>query len=108
MLNRREMELIMPEYVYVPVEAQLCADIIRFSDGELDPFRLANDQLRNFVERTVAMNWELWGDRAYEVAEKYAPEVLEQWSKQDERRSAERRENNRPLVWKDVSVPAES
>jgi hypothetical protein len=94
--------------VYVPIGAELVTDIIRYSDGRLDPFQLANDQLRNFVERTIESNWELWGDRIDEVAEKYAPDVWERWNKEGVRLSAERREDSQPLVWKEISVSAGS
>jgi hypothetical protein len=86
------------------LEADLVTDIIRYSDGRVDPFRLANDQLRNFVERSIETAPELWGDRLAEVAEKYAPDVWERWSKEEP--SEHRRSNNQSLYWKGVTVPA--
>jgi hypothetical protein len=93
--------------IYVPIDAELITDIIRFSDGELDPFVLASDQLRNFVERSVETAPELWSDRLDEVAQKYAPDVWKRWMKEDES-LRERREDSRPLVWKEVSIRAGS
>jgi hypothetical protein len=40
--------------------------------------------------------------------EKYAPDVWKRWNKEDEIQSDERREGNRPLVWKEVSIRAGS
>jgi hypothetical protein len=101
----------MPEMtrkIYGPLDADLVTDIIRYSDGKVDPFDMANTQLRSFVERSVETVPTLWGDRIDEVAEKYAPDVFERWDREDERRSAEWRENNQPLVWKEISVSAGS
>jgi hypothetical protein len=47
-------EPIMPTPVFCGVlDFELIADVFRFSDGGLNPFALANDQLRNFVELSV-------------------------------------------------------
>ena len=93
----------MAKQIYGPLDADLVADTIRFSDGHLDPFALANDQLRNFVERSVETARELWGERLDEVAEKYAPQVWERWNKESGELGAYRRENQ-ALVWKEISV----
>ena len=65
------------------LEYELTTDIIHFSDGGLNPFRLANEELRRFLERTVETAPELWGDRLEEVAEKYAPALWERWHRED-------------------------
>jgi hypothetical protein len=99
----------MPNQTIEGLDYELVADIIRFSDGRLDPFEMANDQLRNFVERTVEfLGADLWGDRLDEVAEKYAPDVWKRWQEEDATRAESRREENRPLVWKEITVPAGS
>jgi hypothetical protein len=100
-------EPVMPE-VCIPINAELVRDIILYSDGKLDPFTLANDQLRYFIERSVETAPEHWGDHLYEVAEKYAPWVREHLDKDEARLSAKLHEDNQPLVWKEISVPAGS
>src|SRR5437762_13873595 len=100
------------EVIYVPIDRELYHDIVLFSEGNFDPSRLAEDQLRDFVARTIEFQSDLWGDRLYEVAEKYAPDVLERWRAEDEtaaeKSAAERSEARKPLVWKEISVPANS
>jgi hypothetical protein len=98
----------MPNQVYAPIDAELVTDIILYSDGRLDPFTLANDQLRHFIERSVETAPEHWGDHLYEVAEKYAPWVCKQLDKDEASLSAKLREDNQPLVWKEIEVAAGS
>jgi hypothetical protein len=95
---------MFPKISMGAMSAELCSDVVRFSDGRLDPFETAAEQLRNFVERSVETAPELWGDRLDEVAEKYAPHVWKSWIKDDERRSEHWRADNQPLVWKGISV----
>jgi hypothetical protein len=95
----------MPDtMIYIPVNKELYDDIIRFSDGSIDPAELVDTELQSFLERTVEGNGELWGDRLYEVAAKYAPEVLERWRREDAEGFKEREEASRPLVWKEVTI----
>lgn len=88
----------MPETIYVPFPKRLYDDVIRFSDGKIDPVHLATEQLETFIERTINdVDW--WGERWPEVAEIYAPTEYESWKKSAEGRSA------RPLIWKSLTLP---
>ena len=97
------------EMVYIPFPRKLYNDIVRFSDGRIDPSGLAGDTVQNWVERNVeSADYDNWGERLEEVAEKYAPHVLERWEREDAALQKNRREENKPLVWKDVSIPSGS
>ena len=94
--------------IYVPMDRELYDDIIRFSDGELDPATVAEEQLRYFVERTIDAAQEYWSDdRLEEAAEKYAPQALERWRQHDEQRLSEFAEERKPMVWKEVTIQNE-
>ena len=51
---------------------------------------------------------ECWGDRIVEVAELYAPHVAERWEQEDEAERKEWRAQNKPLVWKEITISAGS
>jgi len=95
--------------VFGPYDRGLITDIIRFSDGQIDPFELADSLLRDWVERSVEDNPDVWdtipsGDRSAEVAAKYAPEVYARWQQDEMKASEVQRAENRPLVWKGVTI----
>lgn len=102
----------MPENViYIPFPRKLYDDIVRFSDGRLDPVDLAERKVRSFVEDTFELGSnavDYWDDRAEEVAEEYAPHVAERWRQEDQSAREERRAENKPLVWKEVTISAGS
>jgi hypothetical protein len=87
------------DVIYVPFPRELYDNIIRFSDGRLDPIELAVDQLEQFVDRN-AFEERLWGDRWEEVAKAYATGQYEAWLKENESRA-----KLRPLIWKSLTVP---
>jgi hypothetical protein len=89
----------MSDTIYVPFPKSLYNDVIRFSDGKVDPVALAVDQLEAFIERTIDQtDW--WGDRWSEVAEIYAPDALEAWQKRNMDRPV-----RRPVIWKSLTLP---
>ena len=100
----------MPETViYAPFPRALYDDIVRFSDGEVDPVEMAVQQLYDLMERSaddVLFDW--FGERAVEFAAIYFPELLEEWEKRDAARVEESLARIKPLIWKAVSVPAGS
>ena len=51
---------------------------------------------------------EHWGDRSEEAAEEFAPHVAERWRQEDEAALKERLAENKPLVWKEVTISAGS
>jgi hypothetical protein len=109
----------MTEYVYLPFPKQLYDDLIRFSDGRCDPMYWAVDRLEQWIESNFysecnGNGWrsdsfmDQFSDRIEDFAEEYYPWALAHWEKQGERHIAERRESRRPLVWKAVTIAAES
>jgi hypothetical protein len=100
----------MPNIIYVPFDRELYDDVIRFSDGKLDPVDLADSRLRSWIETSLefgdAKEWA--EDRLEELAEKYASHVLERWKKEDAQQHRQRNAENRPLVWKEVTIPSGS
>jgi hypothetical protein len=104
------MELVMPDIIYVPFDRELYDDVIRFSDGRLDPVDLADNQLRSWIENSLefgdAKEWA--EDRLEELAGKYAPQVLKRWKNEDAQQLRQRSAESRPLVWKEVTIPSGS
>jgi hypothetical protein len=104
------MGLVMPitPTIYLPFPRELYDDIVRFSDGRINPVDIAESEVRFFIAHSMEHEENLWGDRIEEVAEKYAPDVLARWREEDEAGSENRKADNKPLVWKEVSIPAGS
>ena len=94
--------------IYVPFPSKLYADIIRFSDGKLDPALIAEGLVHTYVSNSIDCADAAWGDRLEEAAEEYAPQALERWRREDETASEDRRVENKPLVWKEITVLAGS
>ena len=71
-------------FIYIPFPRALYKDIIRFSDGQISPERLAADQVEAWVASSVEFGFsESWGERIEEVAEIYAPHIHEKWLAED-------------------------
>ncbi|MCW5696765.1 MAG: hypothetical protein KIS96_08530 [Bauldia sp.] len=102
----------MDTTLHIPFPRDLYDDIIRFSDGRLDPVRLAEEQVRQFVARTVQSSPELWGEaHLRDVAVKYAPDALVQPEAETrgmEESATQGLTDAVPLVWKGVTIPAGS
>lgn len=86
-------------------ERQLEIDLIRFTDGRIDPLVLRNNLVERWIEDNV---WDesFWLDRQLDVAKKYAPDLYKQWQSDLETEEKKIREKPAPLVWKSVVVPA--
>lgn len=96
------------DMIMIPFPKALYDDVIRFSDGEADPVWLARSRVQQWVEDSVTPllgEPEIWGERLHEVAEKYAPHAIEQW---EEISGGPKSVQARPLVWKEILVPAGS
>jgi hypothetical protein len=90
--------------IYIPFDQELYDDIIRFSDGTIDPVGRVDHELRSFLETSVEFDPQVWGDRLYDVAAKYRSDLLERWRQEDAEGLREREEASRPLVWKGVTI----
>jgi hypothetical protein len=96
----------MSDIIYVPMRRKLYDDIVRCSDGCLDPAAIAEFQLESWIARDLEGGIEdHWGNRFMDMAEEYAPHLLKEI---DLRRSKALGEENKPLVWKEVTVKAGS
>jgi len=98
------------ETIYIAFDRELYDDIIRFSDGRLDPVALADSRVRSWVEGSIEFDdVEQWAeDRLEDLAEKYAPHVLERWRKERAEHLRQRSTESRPLVWKEVTIASGS
>ena len=96
--------------IYISFPRALYDDIVRFSDGRISPEALAANRVESWVENSVEFDTgdDYWGDRLEEVAEKYAPHIYEKWQAENALGSDQARADSRPLVWKDVTIPAGS
>jgi hypothetical protein len=97
------------DLVYIPFSRKLYDDIVRFSDGALDPAALAESRVQSWVENSLEFGTDdPWvPERLEELAEIYAPHVLERWLKEDTAQLRQRSEN-RPLVWKELTIASGS
>jgi hypothetical protein len=109
-LETQNWELNVPESrIYIPFPRELYDDIVRFSDGNIDPVVLAEDQVRSWVEGSFDYFTGDWSeDRLEDAAGKYAPHALKRWLETDSAKAKEREAEHRPLVWKEVSISSGS
>ena len=105
----------MSEVIYIPFDKKLYDDLVRFSDGAIDPASLAVEQIENWIERGFSYglgveDWfaKLFGDRLYEVGEEYAPHYIDEIQKREREDYEAYVASRRPLVWKSVTVPGGS
>jgi hypothetical protein len=105
----------MSEMIYVPFNRKLYDDLVRFSDGAIDPASLAVEQVENWIERGFGFglgveDWfeNLFGDRLYDLAEKYAPGWVDEIQNREREDYEAYMAGRRPLVWKEVTVPGGS
>ena len=94
--------------IFIPFPQKLYDDIVRFSDGAISPESLAASQVQAWVANSVEFDFGDWGDRIEEVAEIYAPHVYERWMAEDSSTVERLKAENRPLVWKEVTVASGS
>lgn len=96
-------------FVYIRFPRALYEDIIRFSDGKISPEHLAADQVEAWVANSVEFGFdESWGDRTEEVAKIYAPHTYKKWLAEDKASLEQSKGENRPLVWKEVTIASGS
>ena len=99
----------MTDLVYIPISRKLYDDIVRFSDGQIDPADMAEAQLEAWVARDLETGSEdHWGERFEDAAAVYAPHLVEKLKKEQQQAASKQIAERRPLVWKDITVPAGS
>lgn len=105
----------MTEVVYIPFKRDLYDDLIRFSDGTINPASLAVQEVENWIERGFnyghgADDWfaELFPERLYDLAEKYAPDWVDELQRREREDGETHVAKRLPLVWKEVTVPGGS
>lgn len=93
------------EYIYIPFSKKFYNDIVRCSNGQLDPADLAEEQVWNLIERNLdglAHDW--FGDKLIDLVRAHFPQYL----KELEAELAEGgnvENSDAPLVWKELSLP---
>jgi len=91
----------------IPFPKAFYDDIVRFSDGLLDPAFLAVDQVRQLLEFNADDNASDWfGDRIVEFYDIHFPEIVAEWKKRDADEITTQRSRVKPLVWKEVTIPS--
>ncbi|MDF2995110.1 MAG: hypothetical protein K0R27_747 [Xanthobacteraceae bacterium] len=100
----------MPDgVIFIPLSQTLYRDIIRFSDGRIRPEHVVDDLVRDWIANSIEFgDGSQWGERIDEVAEHYAPHVHARWQEEDRKAVLGASLGSRPLVWKEISVPAGS
>ncbi len=95
--------------IFIPINRKLYDDLVRFSDGRVDPAEMAETQLENWIVRDLEIgDGTLWGDRFEDVAEEYAPHVLSRVDEEALRAAEKQSEERKPLVWREVTIRAGS
>lgn len=105
--------------IFVPFPKELYDDLIRFSDGRVNPAEWAVERLEAWIESNFSseMNGLGWANDSFmanfeprieEFAEKYYPSVLAYWAEKDDENLDAYRAKRKPLVWKEVSIAASS
>jgi len=98
------------ETISIPFPKELYDDLVRLSDGRVDPVWLAETQVLGWIERGLMVDdpaqvddfiYTPFQERIFELAEKYAPHSFEQWRK----RGVEGASRSLPLVWKLLTIP---
>ena len=95
------------DVVMIPIPRELYSDLVRFSDGGIDPAYLAQSQIMNWIEN-FSFDDEVWGERYDDAAAKYAPHLLEERERRIAEITSDYRSKNKPLDWGPISVPAGS
>lgn len=109
----------MTDVIFVPFPKDLYDDLIRFSNGRINPVDWAVERLeawieQNFSSETMGMGWandsfmENFEPRIEEFAEKYYPLALTYWAEQADKDMESYLAKRKPLVWKEITIPASS
>jgi hypothetical protein len=105
----------MSEVIFIPFKKELYDDLVRFSDGAIDPADIAVGQVENWIERGLGYgdyveDWfaELFHERLYDFVEKYAPEWVDRLQDRERKDYEAYLARRLPLVWKEVTIPGGS
>src|SRR5690349_12665336 len=105
----------MSQVIYIPFKKELYDDLVRFSDGAIDPASIAVEQVENWIERGLGYgegveDWfaECFHERLYDFVEKYAPDWIDRLQARERADYEAYLARRRPLVWKEVTVPGGS
>lgn len=94
------------DVVMIPLPRELYTDLIRFSDGGIDPAFLAQSQIISWIESySFDDGGEVWGERFEDAAAKYAPQILVERQQRLEEITSDYRAKNKPLDWGIISLP---
>jgi hypothetical protein len=111
------MELLeMTEVIFIPFKKSLYDDLIRYSDGAIDPADLAVAKVESWIDFNFALGPDgmddsfdrLFGDRLLDFAAEYAPHFVTEMQQRGDAQIQAILESRTPLVWKEVTVPAGS
>ena len=95
----------MTEIISIPFPRSLYDDIVRFSNGAIDPVALAADQVEQWVIRSLEGDYGRWDEERIEaLAEIYNPSVLETWRRSAKEGAAAFLKHRQPLLWKGVEI----
>jgi hypothetical protein len=98
--------------IMVPVRAQFCIDLVRFSDGRItldDIGALAEEQILSLLEGLFDEFGPKWfARREEEFADIYFPHIAEQVRKAAAKGASKYAGGNSPLIWKGLMIPHET
>lgn len=93
------------DVIYIPVPRRLNNNLVRLTDGQMDASKLAGDLIEEWIVYSLDDGiHDLFGDRAMEAAEIYAPHLAKQWLEKDKLALSKYEKKNKPLVWKELSL----
>jgi hypothetical protein len=106
----------MAEVIFIPFKKSLYDDLIRYSDGAVDPAELAVMKVESWIYLNFALGLEgmdddfdrLFGDRLMDFAAEYSPHFVTEMQKRGDAQVQAILESRTPLVWKEVTIPAGS
>lgn len=108
----------MADVVFIPFRKSLYDDLVRLSDGRCNPAEVAEARVIAWIDQNMTLSTQggwadddfasFFDDRSREVAEKYAPWVLEEWDRAAGSAQAAHQRKRQPLVWKEITVPTGS
>ncbi|WP_156967689.1 hypothetical protein [Methylosinus sp. PW1] len=97
----------MPDMnIYIPMSRKLYDNVIRFSDGKLDPAAIAEDLLINWIgsELEFGDGAKYFCSHIEDVINEYAPHLRNKIIHNDDKIEKKAHEDRKPLVWKNVSI----
>ncbi|WP_371039469.1 hypothetical protein [Rhodosalinus sp. FB01] len=92
--------------IHIPFNRKLYNDIVRCSNGRLDPAELAEDQVRDLIERNLdSLAHEWFGDQLVDLVRAHFPHYLTQLEAELCAGDPSKK-TNIPLIWKELTVPS--